>query len=110
MGRVCNPAAPPVTILPLCVTSDDGFPGRVLVLNINEDGTFRCDDCDDVPAGKYDLFVTVKDAQGPLDGPDIGRASRTLIVPPPDAGAAGKPYDVGRIELEALPQPSASRN
>lgn len=77
----------------------DGFPGRILVLSIEEDGSIRCED---VPPGEYDLLVTVKDAQGRLDAPDIGRVSHPVVVPPPP-DVPEKPHDLGLIDLEAIP-------
>lgn len=75
---------------------DDGFPGRLLVLDIERDGSFRCED---VPPGEYDLYVTVKDAAGKLDGPDVGAIQRTLTVPREQTDA-GKPHDFGPLTLE----------
>lgn len=74
----------------------DGFPGRVLILNIDADGSIRCED---VPPGEYSLFVSVKDFDGRLDGPDIGHVSRKITVP--DDPGGGRPHDLGRIDLEA---------
>ncbi len=74
----------------------DGFPGRVFVLSIQEDGTFRCED---LPAGEYGLLVTAKAWDGRLDGPDIARATRTVRVP----ADREKPVDLGAVQLEAAP-------
>lgn len=74
---------------------DDGFPGRHLVLNIERDGAVRCVD---VAPGDYDLYVTVRDDTGPLDGPEVGRLRRSVTVPQDEAGT-GKPHDLGRLEL-----------
>jgi hypothetical protein len=77
---------------------DDGFPGRHLVLNIERDGAFRCED---VPPGDYDLLVTVRDAGGALNGPEIARIQRSVTVPPDDP-TTGKPLDLGRLELQPV--------
>ena len=84
---------------------EDGFPGRILVLHIAEDGSFRCED---VPPGEYELYVTVKDHEGPLDAMDVGSVTRTVVVPA-DEAASGKPYDVGRVELRAVPRPGKEK-
>jgi len=77
---------------------NDGFPGRHLVLEIEPDGAVRCLD---VPSGSYDLYVTVKDDAGRLDGRDVGRIQRTVTIPQDEAGT-GKPHDLGKLELEPV--------
>ena len=102
-GRRLAYTAGDFRFLTLKEASEDGFPGRHLVLRIGEDGVFQCED---VPPGEYVLYVTVKDREGRLDDPDIGSVSRTLVVP---ADEGGKPHDVGRVEVRAVPGPKGEK-
>lgn len=75
-----------------------GFPGRVYVLHIQEDGSFRCED---VPPGEYSLFLTVKEFHGSLDGPEIGRVSQDVSVP--EEEGAGLPVSLGKVPVPRAP-------